>query len=76
MAKQFNEEVLKQYLGDRALELQRYANDGSAFFFLLAAAFIDFLACAASNKKSDGHQFKNFINTNWPDATDEYADAI
>lgn len=58
-----NQEKLWTYIRERAKELNGYSGDGSAFFFLIAAAFIDFLSCATNNAPSCGDQYKKFIKT-------------
>lgn len=56
-----NKDRLYSYITDRVEELDRYSKDGSAFFFLMASSFIDFLSCAVRNSTSTGASYREFI---------------
>lgn len=69
---QIDEKKLISYIQERCDELQKYADDGSAFFFLMAAAFVDFLSCAYYNKSSTGRCYREFIINNFGQIRKEY----
>ncbi len=56
--------TISSYIRERVIELENYSSDGSAFFFVMASAFIDFLSCAVNNEKSTTKQYRTFIE-NW-----------
>ncbi|MHB1647118.1 MAG: hypothetical protein ACYCTB_09735 [bacterium] len=58
-----DEYKLFSYIKERADELKNYSKDGSAFFFLMASAYIDFLSCAINNQCSSGIKYCEFIQT-------------
>jgi hypothetical protein len=61
-----NRETIYPYITDRVEELDRYSRDGSAFFFLMASSFIDFLSCAVNDHSTDStegtsNRYRQFI---------------
>ena len=60
VAQCWTNEQVTQYINDRFTELKCIAETGSAFSFVLIAAFTDFLSCAVFGKRSTASQLKMF----------------